>query len=153
MRTSIVQSLLAWLCLISVGLSGTALRAGFVICSDGHGGSRLEWGCAQTDSGECTTSCDECHDQAPASDSHDLHVPTNQDPTHPCDDRPLVSEHVGAQRESRLLEVPVLAVAAALELPALACTAPCVEGLPRHVPPDASPPDTVERLRSVILVV
>jgi hypothetical protein len=47
MLTSRSQSLLAAVCLIWFGLTNTLLAGGIVVCRDGHGGTRIEWGCSR----------------------------------------------------------------------------------------------------------
>jgi len=57
MLTSRSQSLLAAVCLIWFGLTNTLFAGGIVVCRDGHGGTRIEWGCSRNTDGECATTC------------------------------------------------------------------------------------------------
>lgn len=77
MRRIRSHPLIAWLFLIWFGLSNTVFAGGLVVCHDGHGGSRIEWGCDRNATAECMTSC--------GSDSAD----EDRNAPHPCQDTPL----------------------------------------------------------------
>ena len=141
MRRPLSQTLFAWLCLIGFGLCGAFVQSGVTVCSDGHGGSRLEWGCDRNDDGECVTSCGE----SSASDERHEGMP------HPCDDRPLKQDQTFAQRGVRQIELPGPTAPVAIPDWFWSGTpAPVARRLP---PPRAHPPDTVAVLRCVILVI
>ncbi len=134
---------LAWLCLIWFGLANTLLAGGMVVCRDGHGDSRVEWGCSRNDSGECAISCGSDFDEP----GHD------EGPAHPCDDTPINGEYQVTNAPPRTMsDVPgpvpvhVAVIAMHMEVP-----------LPAQVAWDRArpqrPPDTLQRLRSVILLV
>lgn len=133
----------AWLCLIWFGLTNTLFASGMVVCRDGHGGARVEWGCSRNESGECVTSCG-------------LGVGESDDDggqPHPCDDTPVKSDHEVTKAPSRtMIDVPV-SVPVLLAVIAMHIEVP----LPAQVVWDRArpqrPPDTLQRLRSVILLV
>jgi len=72
--------LIAWLFLIWFGLINAAFVGGLVVCDDGHGGSRIEWGCDRNATGACVTSC--------GSEGTD----EEGDASHPCEDTPISSD-------------------------------------------------------------
>jgi len=137
--------ILVWTCLLAFGLGSTALRSGLVLCSDVHGGSRLEWGCLKTGEGECL----------PASSAHAGEAASEDDPCgpHPCEDTPLRGDNTTAQVAPRTDVLPALVLpllAARLEIGAIQIPCGRRSGMRLLL---AHPPDTGVRLRSVILLV
>ncbi len=57
MKRGILLSITAWVMLGWFSLTSTLLSGMLVVCRDGHGASRIEWGCGQNQSDECRTSC------------------------------------------------------------------------------------------------
>ncbi len=57
MKRGLLHTITAWLMLVCFGVASTLLSGVVVICRDGHGASRIEWGCGQNQSEECQTSC------------------------------------------------------------------------------------------------
>ena len=131
--------LFAWLCLMWFGLSNTLFTGGIVVCRDGHGGTRIEWGCNRNASDECATSCGS-EESEPGSI-----------PAHPCDDTPLKGDHELSKAPPRITgDFYVAAIPAALTTGVDASLWPAAA--PEHARPQR-PPDTLQRLRSVILLV
>lgn len=138
-----VNPALAWLCLIWFGLTNTLFASGMVVCRDGHGESRIEWGCTQNASGECVTSCGSDLDESG----------DDTGPAHPCDDTPIKGDHQVTKAPPRTtndvpVPIPVILAVIAIhfDLP------PPAQVLWDHARPQR-PPDTLQRLRSVILLV
>jgi len=134
---------LAWLCLIWFALTNTLFAGGMVVCRDGHGGSRIEWGCTQNASGECATSCGSEFDGSG----------DDNGPAHPCDDTPIEGDHQISKAPPRTATDAPVPVLVRLAVIAMHIDVP----LPTLVAWDRArpqrPPDTLERLRSVILLV
>lgn len=139
--------LLAWLCLTWFGLLGPLFAGGVVVCRDAEGGSRLEWGCTQNSIGECASVCLE----SPA--GHDSeHVPAM-----PCDDIPIRGDHqfttTSAHRTLHAHPVVQPGIASVF------ATVPAVSVPVRAFPGCAAlcsplrPPDSLARLRAVVLLV
>lgn len=134
---------LAWLCLIWFGLCNTLFAGTMVVCRDGHGGSRIEWGCSRTSDGECMKSCGPdvggCDD--------------NGDQPRPCDDTPTkgVGQFIKVPPRTTH-DVPVSAPAI-LVMVAIHIDAPALTLVVRDRARLQRPPDTLLRLRSVIILV
>lgn len=139
MHRSRFHPAIAWLCLIWFGLTSTLLSGGMVVCQDGHGGSRVEWGCDRNIGGECLTSCG---------------GETGDDPgdSHPCQDTPLdAGEQVSKAppRSTSVLTIPVPVMAAlvlGLDPPTPARVGWTSSAIER-------PPDALKRIRTVVLLV
>lgn len=131
-----------WLCLLAIAIGSLLSRAGVVVCSDGTGGSRVEWGCDRNERGECVTDC------GPAEQHDDGEAP------HPCDDRTAFPDQGGLHQSGIAkadLTPPMLAIA---ELPARPFAVPPGLMLRSSCPPtDPRPPDAVALLRSIIILV
>lgn len=135
---------LAWLCLVSFVLTNTLLASGLVVCRDGHGSTRVEWGCNQNSNGECVTSC-----------GSDADLPDeDHGPTHPCDDTPIKGGHLMTKAPSSnttkagAAGVPVCQTAAVVLIDAAARPP-----TPKEKAAPQRPPDTLLHLRTVILIV
>ena|ERR1043165_4624731 len=136
------KPLASWLCLFTFSVN-MLLQGGVVLCSDGHGGSRLEWGCSQTERGECATSC------GPASGA----CQENEQRPHPCKDKPISVDRSlvqAASPQANLLTLPPPVFIGAVEI-FLVNVALMVHSRPLRAV--ARPPDALGRLRSVILTV
>jgi hypothetical protein len=136
-----VNPALAWLCLIWFGLTNTLFASGMVVCHDGHGGSRIEWGCERNATGECFT---RCGDDGAVEDGS---VP------HPCEDTPLLSDHQVTKappRSAAEVGIPIPLMVAVLVFWA-------VEPPPTAVLLSGSepqrPPDALKCIRTVVLLV
>lgn len=145
MRRTPIQLVTAWLCLLAALVGGTGLTSRLVYCGDGHGGSRIEWGCERNDRGECVVACvaaDDCGDEG------------GSEP-HPCDDRRLADEVVTAKPSAaERLELPPMLPVSMFPLAAVDHTEPDLAA-PCRVPAiaRAHPPDAVAKLRSTIIIV
>ncbi len=142
MRRFIVP-ILVWICLLAFGLGSTALRAGLVLCSDVHGGTRVELGCVKVGAGECRSATI-------------IGDPTNEDDPcgpHPCEDTPLSIDGAGAQIAPRVDVLP--AIVPSLLAATVASDTDQVRSrlCARLRFSSARPPDSVLRLRTVILLV
>lgn len=139
MRRLPLQRLVSWLCLLAFA-GNVLLQVVIVECSDEHG-SRLEWTCSQNEQGQCVTVCGQG-------------APEERDPpSSPCNDRPVLAV------QTQLQAAPTRADLLPLSPPLLvAVIEPFRIHLPtvchsRPIPPVSHPPDTLGRLRSVILTV
>jgi hypothetical protein len=133
------HSALVTFCLVWFGLTNTLFAAGMVVCSDGHGGSRIEWGCDQNTSGECLTSC-------VSETGHDPGDP------HPCEDTPLdIGEHAtkAPPRSTSDPAFPAPAIAPLLLWldPPTPASVGWVDVELQH------PPDALEHIRTIVLLV
>ena len=150
MRRTLVQRLIAVICLLAFGL-GQAVSASFLVrCEDGTG-SRFEFACERTSDGSCVDACEQVDGPVDDADAQttDDHAP------HPCKDTPVSDTHAAAKMaaKARALESPELtamAAAIAYYVAVLDTPKPSVHFVPRA---NEKPPDTTERLRTVILVV
>lgn len=127
--------------LVWFGLSNTLLASGLVVCRDGHGNGRIEFGCSRNASGECVTSCGDgvgadCDSGAP----------------HPCDDTPIQGDH-------QVTKAPRAQSSTSVAAPVLATTLiwwTDVSGPIRVSWSSARPerpPDSIRHLRTVVLIV
>ncbi len=142
MRRIRPNPLIAWLCLISFGLTNTLLAGGLAVCRDAHGGSRIEWGCSRNTSGECVSSCG----GGVSSDS-----PDDRGDPHPCTDTPFegVPKVVKAQpREANAVLAPTLVAVPSLWVDMREQT----RRLCSRVEPER-PPEALERIRAIVLLV
>ncbi len=147
LRTPLLRLAATWLCLISIGLSGVAGSGMLVRCVDVSGRTRIEWGCARNAVGECLTSCGAV--LAPA-DEHGRHA------NHlPCRDAPLEGPGPAVKSPSRSAEFlstvhlpPAVAAATSIAAAAPACVR--VHPVQRIA---ARPPDGLDRLRTIVLLV
>ncbi len=138
-----IQSLV-WTCLLTFGLGSAAYRLGLVICSDAHGGNRVEWGCARTLAGECLPVSAAAQELA-----------NDGDPCgpHPCEDIPLRVDYISHLIALRLDVLPGVVpsfLAASVECYAIRVH---MEGPKVLRPLLARPPDTAAHMRSVILLI
>ena len=145
-----IQRLIAFLCLVAFGLGQTVFASMGVRCTDASGNTRIEYACIKSSQGECLTPCTEPGVHA-TDDDHEGDPTT---PT-PCEDEPLGSQLSAAKviPSNGALEPVFAAIAVAflwdqwsfvVELP-VRCARPALDR--------DRPPDTLTRLRSVILTV
>lgn len=135
------QPLIAWLCLACFGPGSLLLTGGVVLCRDGQGGSRIEWGCDRTSGGNCLQGAAESPDD-------DGDVP------HGCQDTPVQpgaqSARTAPRSTGELACIPVPTPAAPAQLE------PCPPDHPRDrwtSLTSARPPDALVHLRTVVLLV
>lgn len=142
MRRISCQPLISWLCLIAF-VANVLLQVGIVQCSDGHGGSHLELSCSQNDRKECVKSCGPSTGACEESDRR----------PHPCEDKPLVSGPAHLQAAPSQATLPtLLAPVFFAVIDPFRFDPPAIFGT-RPLRPVVRPPDTLGRLRSVILTV
>lgn len=145
MRRTPIQLVTVWLCLLAALVGGTGLTSRLVHCDDGHGGSRVEWGCARNDRGECVVACAVAENSGEEGESE----------PHPCDDRKLAEDVVTAKPSAaeRLEPPPVMP----LVIPPASVVPHCdlSVGPTRWAPSStrAHPPDAAAKLRSTIIIV
>lgn len=148
MRRPVVQTLLAWLCLIAFGLSSTVFSNGLVLCSDSQG-TRLEWGCNRNARGECKDS------RAPRSSNEqaDGCCPGDSAPD-PCKETPVKS-NLSAVAGSlfRASDTPTVPQPVAVAIPSVWVPEPVALRPRPNRALCLGPPGAVERLRTVILLV
>lgn len=150
MHPATVHRLIAALCLVAFGLGQAAFTSIAVRCTDASGHTRIEYACVKSPKGACLTPCAEPGVHA-ADDDH------TGDPTQPtpCEDEPLGPQfsaaRVGAASET--MEVIVAAVLSVV----LWDQCPFVVDEPARCAQQVAnrdrPPDSLVRLRSVILTV
>lgn len=146
MRRSLVHTLTAWLCLFSFGVDLALHALGPVECTS-ETGKRLEWVCEKDEQSTCLRSGAE----------RNLLDESAQEGLPPCEDRPVGEDHDLAHH---LLTQPKQGVHAELTLPpvtlAVLCSFafdPVVHGCSSRIDIRVRPPDTVARLRTVIMIV
>lgn len=149
MRRMLIQRLIVTLCLAAFALGQTVFASVGVWCTDAEGTSRIEYACFKSPQGTCLSPCAEPDVHA----TSEVHEDEPLSPF-PCEDTPL-----GPQLTAVRILHSDLAVGAGLEsfTPAISCDA-------RTFEPDATvvavgrnrerrrPPDSLDRLRSVVLV-
>ncbi len=143
MRHSMVHQLVCWTCLLAFVVSGTLGRR-LVLCTDGSGSPRIEWGCESGSDGSCATDDNQTAATEPGASASPV----------PCEDMPVEVGpiHAGAGEAPRALAgVSLLAL---VGVPGSRIgpergmnRRPPIEGRVNRPPGDAS------RLRSVVLVV
>lgn len=150
MRHALIQRLLVTLCLAAFGLGQTVCIGIGVWCTDATGVSRVEFTCFKSAQGACLTPCAAPEVHATAEDHEGEPFSSS-----PCEDTPL-----GVQLSAARLDHsnPVLeSVFATVVVTMLrAAWASESEGSARVLavaPERERPPDSLVRLRSVILVV
>jgi hypothetical protein len=57
MRHPLVQSIIAWVSLVAVVFNATIAIGALVVCDDGTGLARIEWGCDRNTTGQCGSVC------------------------------------------------------------------------------------------------
>lgn len=157
MRPTPVHRAIALLCLLAIGIGQSVLGSLVVRCENSSGQSTIKLACAKSLDGACLSSCAE-EDSHPCPDEHDDSPRDHQ--RLPCKDTPLGEGSNGSKVLRRLSttdSAPVIASPfpipatfwpdAVLRMPddALSST-PLAQ-------PVARPPDSVARLRTVILTV
>ncbi|MGD9690390.1 MAG: hypothetical protein AB7K52_13770 [Phycisphaerales bacterium] len=131
---------LIWLCLIWFTLTSSLCTGKMVICQDSLGGSRIEWGCGRSTSGECLTSCESESGDKPG----DLQ---------PCQDTPISTGEQFAKALPRPLSdlanpVPEMVAISNLWLD---LSVPVRVG---WVPSEPErPPDALKHIRTIVLLV
>ncbi len=136
------QPLISWLCLFAFA-ANVLVQVGIVECSDGHGGSHLELSCSQNARKECEKSCGPT---TGACDQKDR-LP------HPCEDKPLASDQAQVQAAPPQATLPTLAVPVFLAAVDPFRIDPPVACRTQPSRPPAHPPDSLARLRTVIMTV
>jgi hypothetical protein len=136
-----LQTVLAWLCLSAFWLSHTVIAGNLVVCRDMHGGSRVEWGCGKSASGEC---------RPPSAQGE--HSDERAEPG-PCEDIPVQAELQIAKTLSRSTDQ---LIASALTLVAVRTPDLFPFRTAAHITPVVAPdrpPDALCRIRTVVLLV
>lgn len=146
MKRGRIHFVIAWLCLISFGLDMGAHALGLVVCASADG-DRLEWVCEKDERGVCLRS--DVGADTPGQDAHDK-LP-------PCEDRPIGDNHDPAHhllvqpRPDGVLDLTLPPVMMAVP-PASTFDAPLSLVHPR-IDVRIRPPDTVARLRTIIMTI
>jgi len=150
MRQPLTHRLIALLCLVAFGLGQAMFTSMGVWCTDASGDTRFEFACLKSSSGACLTLGIEASEhEADEDHSSDPVVPT------PCEDQPLGSQASTAKLiPSRVSLDPVFAAV----IVAVLWEAGSGDGdqLSRSAAPVRDrerPPDSLARLRTVILLV
>lgn len=146
MHRPFVHSLIAWLCLFSFGLDLALHALGPVVCTS-ESGTILEWMCEKDEQSNCLRTGAE---RNPLDQSAQNTVP-------PCEDRPLGDDHDAGhhqlahrrQGEQAQLTLPPVTLAVLCSF----TFDPVVRGTPTRIDVRVRPPDTVARLRTVIMIV
>ena len=150
MRQPSTHRLIAFLCLVAFGLGQSLFASMGVRCTDASGNSRIEYACVKTSNGACLTPSIELV----AHEADDDHSSDPAGPT-PCEDEPLGSQISAAKVIPSSVSIdPVLAAVVVavlwdgwpvdIEQPARSAT---------PEPERERPPDSLARLRTVILLV
>lgn len=150
MNRPLPKQLIAFLCLVAFGLGQTLFASMGVRCTDASGDTRIEYACIKTSQGACLTPCIDPGVHA----ADDNHESDNVPPT-PCEDEPLSSQASAAKFiPLRVSLEPVFAAVVVAILWAHWSFTTDQPASPRH--PEVvrdRPPDSLARLRSVILIV
>ncbi len=150
MKNPWIQRLIATLCLVAFGFGQLVFASIGVRCTDASGISRFEFACLKSADGACLTPCVDPGEHADADD----HASDPTPPT-PCQDEPIGSQASAAKViPSNVVPVPVVAavlVAIIWDHWSLTCSEPTRSFQPCR--DRDRPPDSLERLRSVILLV
>jgi len=144
------QRLIAFLCLVAFGLGQTVFASMGVRCTDASGSTRIEYACIKTSQGVCLTPCVD-----PAVHAADDDHGADPVPPTPCEDEPLASQASAAKLipSSVSFEPVFAAVVVAILWDHWSFTIDQSVS-PRHPEVDRDrPPDSLARLRSVILIV
>lgn len=150
MRQPSTHRLIALLCLVAFGLGQSLFTSMGVRCTDASGNSRIEYACVKTSNGACLTPGIELV----AHEADDDHSSDPAGPT-PCEDEPLGSQISAAKVIPSSVSIdPVLAALVVAVLwdgwPVdIAQPARCATAEPER----ERPPDSLARLRTVILLV
>lgn len=146
MRLSLVHSLIAWLCLFSFGLDMALHTIGPVVCTSASGRS-VELVCEKDEQRACLRAAVE----------RGLSDPHGQEGLPPCEDSPLGEGHDQAHH---LLTQPRQGGHAELTLPPMTVAVlwsfafdPVIRGGSSRIDTRVRLPDTVVRLRTVIMIV
>lgn len=116
---------------------------GVVMCLHSDGSSRLELGhCDQDVSGYCVTAC-----SGSASESSENSAPE------PCKDTPLKSDRQFARVAPRLADQATLVPFVVVAVVVLWCDSPPQCGVRSPLTKLERPPDTLARLRTIVLLV
>lgn len=157
MRPTPVHRAIALLCLLAIGIGQSVLGSLVVRCENSSGQSTIKLACAKSLDGACLSSCAP-EDTHPCSDEHD--DSPGDHPRLPCKDTPLGEGSNGSKVLRRLSTTdPAPLIASPVVIPA-ALWPDTALGTPDHAvsstplaQPNARPPDSVARLRTVILTV
>lgn len=146
MRRPLIHSLIAWLCLFSFGLDMALHAIGPVECTSANGKS-LEWVCEKDEQNVCLR----------AGVERNLPDQFAQEGLPPCEDRPVGADHDQAHH---LFTHPRQSGHAEQTLPPVTLAVvwsfafdPFIRGGPSRIDIRVRPPDTVARLRTVIMIV
>lgn len=141
MKHPFAHPVIVWLCLIWFGLANSVFAGSVVICNDGHGVSRIEWGCNRTDSGECASACAEEH--------------AEEDPAapHPCEDTPVASELPVTKSPRRGSVETIVAVPVVMAEPVHWVVLPAPSRLIFVSSGPDRPPDRLKHIRTVVRVI
>jgi hypothetical protein len=150
MPQTLTNRLITLVCLVAFGLGQTLFTTMGVRCTDASGESRFELACLKSLSGACLTPCIEASEhEADEDHSSDPIVPT------PCEDEPLGSQVSAAKLipSSVSLDPLLTAVVVAVlwDVWSVDGNQPARSAAP--VPDRERPPDSLARLRTIILVI
>lgn len=150
MHQPLRHRLITLLCLVAFGLGQVLFTSMGVRCTDASGESRIELACLKSSSGACLTPCIDASDHVVDEDhSSDPIVPT------PCEDEPLGSQVSGAKviPSSVSLDPVLKAVVAAVLWEVWSFDGEQPVRFAASVPDRERPPDSLARLRTIILVI
>ena len=145
-----IQRLIATLCLVAFGLGQTVFASMGVRCTDASGNTRIEYACIKSAQGTCLTPCTDPGVHATDADhKEDPVAPT------PCEDEPLGSQLSAAKviPSSGALAPVFAAIAVALVWDQWCLAVEVPVGCVRPALDRDRPPDSLTRLRTVILLV
>jgi len=151
MYQTIPQHLIAILCLVALGLGQTVFSSIGVLCTDASGESRIEYACIKTSEGQCLTSCT---DDASAliEDDHDEDSRTLPEP---CEDQPLSQQFNAAKLLPQWITIDTVLATFVVAVFCDTWSSPLAESVGSgRTPVDRErPPDSLARLRTIILIV
>lgn len=156
MPQSVLQRVASLICLVAFGLGQTVIGPFAVRCEDSSGNARIEIACAKTSDGSCLTLCGSGHgcsmdsaEDEPLGWMSGVHEP------HSCIDTPVDEPGNNAKlrpKSDRVDLSQIVALVATLFHPMVLAVVPTTPANGACWTTD-QPPDTVARLRTVMLVV
>lgn len=150
MRHALIQRLLVTLCLVAFGLGQTVFASMGVWCTDATGSSRIEYACFKSAQGACLSPCSEPDVHATSEDHEDEPLSPL-----PCEDTPLGSQLSAARLDhsNPALELAFATFVVTILRDAWIFDSDESAHVIRLTRGRTRPPDSLTRLRSVILVV
>ncbi|CAN5824229.1 hypothetical protein BH11PLA1_BH11PLA1_00590 [soil metagenome] len=143
--------MIAILCLVAFGLGQTLFAFMGVLCTDASGQSRIEYACIKTGEGRCLVSCTNGA-SALIEDDHDE---DSSAPPEPCEDQPLSQQFNAAKIVPQGISFDTVLATFVVAVLCDTWSSPLAESVwsGRATLDPERPPDSLARLRTIILIV